>query len=51
MYIDGYVVSSLVIIALTVLIVGYMAWFGYRHIKQDMDKSGRKTGGQSGGSG
>ena len=46
MYIDSYVISSLVIIALTVVILGYMAWYAYRHIKRDRDAAGKSNNDQ-----
>ena len=42
MYIDSYVVSGLVIVALTCVVLGYVGYYGYRHIKEDMAKSQKK---------
>lgn len=42
MYLDSYVISSLVIVALTCVVVGYLAYYGWRHIKQDMEKNDKK---------
>lgn len=39
MYLDSYVISSLIIILLTIVVVVYIGWFGYRHIRQDMKKN------------
>ena len=39
MYLASYVISSLIIILLTIVVVGYIGWFGYRHICQDTKKN------------
>ncbi|MBR9912144.1 MAG: hypothetical protein GYB33_17520 [Gammaproteobacteria bacterium] len=39
MYVDGYVISGLLIVALTCGLLGYAGWFGYRHIKRDAAKA------------
>jgi len=36
MYMDTYVASGLIIVALTCVVVGYVGYFGYRHIKKDV---------------
>lgn len=42
MYIDSYVASGLIIVGLTCVVFGYVAYFGYRHIKDDVAKSEKK---------
>lgn len=39
MYLDVYVVSGLVIVGLTCAILGYVGYYGYRHIKEDSEKA------------
>lgn len=39
MYMDSYVLSGLVIVALTCVVLGYVGYYGYRHIKEDIAKS------------
>jgi hypothetical protein len=43
MYIDSYVISGLIIVALTCVVVGYVGYFGYKHIKEDMAKADKKS--------
>ncbi len=42
MYLDSYVISGLIIVAATCVILGYMGYHAYRHIKQDMEKNSGK---------
>lgn len=39
MYLDSYVISSLIIVALTCVVVGYLGYFAWRHIRQDIEKN------------
>ena len=43
MYLDGVVVFGLVIIALTCIIVGYIARYAYKHIQQDAANAEKKS--------
>jgi hypothetical protein len=36
MYIDQYIISGLIIIAATCVATGAIAYYGWKHIKQDM---------------
>lgn len=38
MYMDDSIFASLIIIGATCIIVGYMGYFAYRHIKEDIKK-------------
>jgi len=42
MYMDEYVLSGLIIVGVTCAIVGYLGYYGFRHIKEDMKKSENK---------
>ncbi len=42
MYVDSYVVSGLVIVALTCVVFGYVGYYGYRHIKDEISKADEK---------
>lgn len=44
MYMDTYVVSGIAIIVLTCVVLGYVGYYGYRHIKQDIKKSDQENG-------
>jgi len=39
MYMDSIVVFGLVIVAATCVVVGYVGYFAYRHIKEDVAKN------------
>ncbi len=39
MYMDSYVASGIIIVALTCVVFGYVGYYGYRHIKDDIAKS------------
>jgi cbb3-type cytochrome oxidase subunit 3 len=39
MYIDGVVLFSLLMIAMIIVMMGYVAWYFYNHIKQDSVKN------------
>ncbi len=39
MYIDSYVASGLVIVGLTCVVIGYVGYYAYRHIKQDIART------------
>lgn len=39
MYMDTYVISGIAIVVLTCVVGGFVGYFGYRHIKQDIKKS------------
>ena len=39
MYMDEYVISGLIIVALTCAVVGVIGYYGWKHIKEDMAKT------------
>jgi len=42
MYMDSYVASGIIIVALTCVVFVYVGYYGYRHIKDDIAKSDKE---------
>lgn len=43
MYVDEYVVSGVLIVLATLVTLGGMGYFGWKHIKQDIEHNASKT--------